>query len=389
MRRVRVAWLLPLALAASRCGPDGATGPAGTGTGAAKRADERPLRDFPLETPVAGDAAAAAKHVAAARQAVGLGHPDVAKQSLQAALAADPANLEALLLRGTIGLQKSFAWEPMQALTAFRLARLVDPASLPARIGEANARVALEDDAGAAALLQELADDEAAGRTKPTEEQRGLVQRGLGQVALRGGRFEEALRHADAALAIRPTDRASLTLRAEVLERLGKLPEAVASLDVALRQRQDDSTLHFAMARLQRKLGATGEAERHAKAYQSLLPFEEDGSTSFRTDWPRRIGLRRDLVAACPEFKRGRHLLVRELLGGKEFAAARAECDALLAADAADSEAWFLQAKALAGLGDYAGARRAADEMAKTGKVAPPVHEELLREIEKTANGGK
>lgn len=344
--------------------------------------------DAPIVAPVHGDVSQAATHVALARREIGLGHPEEAKRELQAALAADPANLEALLLRGIVGLQKSFAYEPLQALAAYRTARLVDPSSTAAKVGEAAARVALEDDVGAAPLLDELIEADERGSAPLAEEQRALVHRSRGQLALRAGRFDAALLEAERALKLRETDRATLQLRAEVFERMGRPADALADLEIGLSLRGDDSSLHFAASRVLRKLGRGEEAARHQKAYEALRRFEEDASKAFREDARLRIALRREFVAAWPEWKRGRHLLVRELLAGSDLAAAQVEVDALLAADVGDPEAWFLQAKVRVAQRDFAAARAAADRMMATGKVAPPVRDELLREIEQAAAGG-
>ncbi|MSR45790.1 MAG: tetratricopeptide repeat protein [Planctomycetes bacterium] len=393
-RRASVAraLVLPVLWLSAACGDDVADGVAtngdeavGGGAGGAQRA----RFDLPIAQPIPGDASRAATHVALALREIGLGHPDEAKRELKSALEADPANLTALLLRGDIGMQKTFAYEPLLALSAYRAARLVDPRNAAAKVGEACARVALEDDVGAAPLLQELADDDLSGRAALRDEQRALMRRSKATLALRAGRFDEALLEVERALHARTSDRMALALRAEIFERMKRPEDALTDLEMALAMRGDDPSLHFAASRVLRRLGRTEDAARHQRAYDSLRLFEEDASTAFREDFPRRIALRRELIAAWPEWKRGRHLLVRELLGGNELAEAMSECDALLTAQAGDVEAWFLKSKVLCAQGDFAGARDAADRMIATGKVAPPVRDELLREIEKAANGGK
>lgn len=387
MRRlVRSSALALAALALGACdGPDAPT-PAGGG-GGAPIAAERARFDFPIETPRPGDPLAAAPRVAAAQQELRLGHAPEALAHLRAALELDPACLEALLLRGTIGLQKSFAYEPLQALAAFRAARLVDPQSLPARVGEASARLALEDDVGAAPLFVELAADDEAGRIAPSDDQRAIVRRGLAQIALRAGQFEAALLDAERALKLRP-ERTTLALRAEIFERMGRPDDARADLALALAQKGDDASLHFAAARIERKLGATELAERHLRAYQALLPFEEDASSAFKEDHARRVQLRRDFLAAWPEHRRARHLLIRELQAAREFAEAKRELEALVAAAPGDGEAWFLLAQVHHAQGDGAAARAAADRMLATG-VAQPVYDDLLRQLAAKSDGAK
>ncbi len=344
--------------------------------------------DFPIDLPRSGDASAAAAKVAQAQVEIGLGHPQETIARLREALELDPAHLDALLLRGTVGLQKKFAYEPLQALAAFRTARLVDPQSLAARVGEANARLALEDDRGAEALFTALAEEDASGRVALSDDQRAVVRRGLAQAALRAGRFDAALLDAERSLKLRP-DRNTLALRAEIFERMGRPADALADLMLALAQKGDESSLHFAAARVQRKLGDAKEADRHLRAYQALLPFEEDASTAFKNDSARRIALRREFLAAWPEHRRARHLLIRELQAGKQWSAAQAELEALIAATPDDPEAWFLQAQILQAQGDSAGARAAADRMLATGKVGQPVYDDLLRELAKSRDAAR
>jgi len=376
----RVATLLLLAACGAACdrSDDGASGSA---TGAASsRAHER--LEVELVRPVPGDPRAAAPLVAQARVELSLGRQDVAQKRLEEALAADPANLEALIFQGTLLLAKGLVYDPSLALIAFRTARLVDPESASARVGEAVAHAELENDERAQELVGALLADDAAGRVKLIDEQRAALRRSSGRLALRAAQLDSALREADAALALKPSDRASMILRAEVLERSGRPDDAEAQLQRALQLRPEDASAHFARARVLRRLGRAAEAEQETRIHQALVPFEEVASKAFRTDWPRRIELRRQLLAAWPEFRRGHHLLVRELLGGGEFDAARSELATLLAEQPDDAEALFLLAKTLAKQGDKTGARAAADQMLQTGRASPEIHADLLRTIE-------
>jgi tetratricopeptide (TPR) repeat protein len=376
------------------CGDDGpveigGARPAASGdTVASSKAADRMALDAPLPVPVPGDAPAAAMHLAKAQRAMALGLPEETLHELKAALAADPAHLDSLLFRGFVGMQKTFAYEPLQALAAYRTARLVEPRSVTARVGEATARIALEDDARAAPLLEELLSDDESGRFALSDEQRAIVWRSRAELRLRAGRFDDALLDAERALKLRETDRASLALRAEVLERLERGEDALSDVRIALSIRGDDATLHFVAARLLRKLGRGEEAARHQRAYESLRRFEEDASKSFREDWPLRIRLRREFVAAWPEWTRGRHQLVRELLGGLDLASAQDELSALIGLDPADAEAWYLQARVRIAAKDFAGAVEAIDRMMATGKVKPPVRDELLRELAQAKGDG-
>jgi len=388
----RATTLLALAVA-SGCGGD--PQPLAVGGGGGASAGAQPPAggattafDAPIQPPAPGNAAAAAAHLAQARRAMGLGLPEETLRELKAALAADPAHLDTLLFRGFVGMQKTFAYEPLQALAAYRTARAVEPRSVTAKVGEATARVALEDDVGAAPLLEELLADDERGAAPLSDEQRAIVWRSRAQLLVRAGKFDAALLDAERALKLRETDRASLALRAEVFERMGRSEDAQDDLRIALNLRGDDASLHFAAARVLRKLGRAEDAARHLRAYEALRRFEEDASKSFRDDWPLRIRLRREFVAAWPEWSRGRHQLVRELLGGGEVAAAEQETAALLAADATDAEAWYLQARVRIAARDFAGAGTAIDRMMATGKVPPPVRDELLRELAQARGGG-
>jgi tetratricopeptide (TPR) repeat protein len=351
--------------------------------------DPRSRLDAPLAKPAKGDAAKAAPLVDAARRAAVAGQPLEAHKLLEQALVADPSCVDALLLRGNLLLEKSSGYMPSVAITCYRLALLVDPANVAARVGEAVTRVELSDDERARTQLVALLDDEGAQRLVLAIPQRAAVHRSLGRVALRAGRSDEARREVDAALALNANDRNALVLRSEVDERDGRDDAALAGLDAAIALRPDSAAPHFARARVLRRLGRTADADRETRIHRALLPFEEEGAKEFATDWPRRIALRRELVDAWPEFRRARHVLVRELIAGRELDAARAELGKLVAEDATDGEAWFLMARASARAGDAAAARAAADKMLATGRSSQAVYDDLLREIEKGRDEGK
>jgi len=390
---VRAPRLLLLAAAsAAGCGPSEAApgdGGAPPASGEAKEfaGRSRARLDVELRKPQPGDPAQAAPLVEEAKRALALGQLPGALKVLDEALRLDPAFLDALILRGSLQLERTAGYDPAQALLSYRLAELVDGGSVAARVGEVVARVELEDDERAAALIEELLRDESERRLSFNDGQRAALHRSRARVALRAGRFEDALRDADAALSARGVDRISLQLRAEILERSGRAADADADLVRSLQVKPDDGTAHFARARVLRRLSRTADAEREMRIYQALLPFEQEASKAFMTDWPRRIALRRDLVAAYPEFRRARHLLVRELLGGKELDLARAELDKLVNEQSDDAEAWYLLAKVRAQKGDAAGARDAADRMLATKKTQRAVYDDLLREIESVDAG--
>jgi predicted Zn-dependent protease len=347
--------------------------------------------EMPIEKPRPGDAAAAAPLVAQARSELLLGRQDVAEKLLEQALAADPANLQALNFQGTLLLAKGLIYDPSLALLSFRTALLVEPGNVAARVGEAVAHAELEDDERAQQLVATLLADDAAGRVALLDDQRIALHRSAGRLALRAARLDDALREVDAAIVIRPgdkADRASVVLRAEILERSGRAAEAEAELSRALKSSPEDAAVHFARARVLRRLGRAAEADQEVRIHQALVPFEEVASKAFRTDWPRRIELRRALIAAWPEYRRAHHLLVRELLGAGQLPDARAELDALLAEQPNDAEALFLLARTLAKQGDKEGARaaaarmRAAAEPVRGAAAARQIYDDLMRAIE-------
>ncbi len=389
MNRRTCAVALAFCFGVSACGDAGDLAADGSGSSTRLADGDRSRLDLPITPPAPGDGVAAAVKVEEARREWSLGHPEQVKQRLLEALALDPANLEALLLRGAVGLAKSFAYDPLHALAAFRTALLVDPANGTARVGEALARVELADDLAAEQLLQVIVEDDGSARVKLDDDQRASVQRALAQLHLRAGRFEPALLASERALQLRANDRASRALRAEILERLDRPAEAAADLEVAISMRPDEASLHFAYARVLRRLERPDDAARQTRIHRALQPFEEDASEAFKTDWTRRIELRRELVAAFPEFRRARHLLVRELLSGRQLVEAQTELDALVAADSADAEAWFLLAKLRVQQGDAVAARMAADRMLATGRVKQLMYDDLLREISGAADGGR
>jgi tetratricopeptide (TPR) repeat protein len=214
-----------------------------------------------------------------------------------------------------------------------------------------------------------------------SNEQRAVVRRSFATTALRDRRFEDALRDVDGALALHGDDAESVRLRAEVFERTERLVEAEADLARAIAMQPESAAAHFARARVLRRLGRAEEAEREQRIHAALQPFEEIVSKAFYKDWPRRIELRRELIDAFPEFRRARHLLVRELLGGGELDAALAELDRLIAEREKDVEAWFLLARVRAKRGEPEPARAAADRMLELDPRRNAVHADLLQEI--------
>lgn len=389
MRPLPNALLAVLCAAACRPGEgaDGDDGAARGGGGVDFAGRSRARLDVVIETPRKGDAAAAAAKLARARDEFQLGRPEAALKLTAEALELDPAHLDTLLFRGTLLLAKGMVYDPSLALLAFRVALRVDPACVAARVGEAVARVELEDDERAEQLALAILADDAGGRGELGHEQRAALRRSIARVALRAARFDDALREVDAARTLHDRDRASILLRAEILERTDRAEEAVIELQRAISQKPEDASAHFASARLLRRLGRIEEAAKALRIYQALLPFEQEAAKAFRTEWPRRIALRRELVAAWPEYRRGRHQLVRELIGARELEEARAELQRLLDEQPGDAEAWFLMARTLAKAGDREGARAAADRMLATGAVKRVVHDDLLHEIEKGADG--
>ena len=370
-----------LVLVVSACGEQEAA-PSPPGSGATFVGKSQSRLDAPIAPPTRGDPAAAQANYEAALKELAVRHVEAALKQLDAANQRDATHLPTLLLLGTLFLDRGAAWDPSRALIACRTALLVAPTNVNARIGEALARVELEDDERAAPLLAALAAEDAAKSTALTDDQRAGVHRGLARLALRAGTLDDALREAELSLHARERDRQTLSLRADILERSGKLAEADADLTIAISLKPDDSRLHFARARVLRRLDRVGDAEREMRICQALQPFDEDLSKAFQSDWPRRIELRRALVAAYPEFRRGRHQLVRELLGGSELAAARTELDLLIAEQPDDVEAFFLLAKVLAKQGDKTAAHDAASRMLATGKTQQAVYDDLLREID-------
>jgi tetratricopeptide (TPR) repeat protein len=336
--------------------------------------------DLPLERPLPGDAADGERHLAQARQLVGMRRLAEAAYALDVALAADPASFEALSMQGNVLLMPGPQREPTRALKCFRLARMLDPEDPSALLQEAYCRTVLQDDARAKELFAQFEAQVALTGHELSPARQALRARGLGELALRAGQFEAALDHFDAALRVAPEEARIMFQRTEVLERLGRLEDAERQLVAAIARRPEEPQYHFLRALLLRRLGRPDEAARERRIYELLVPFQEDVSRRFAEDHTERLRLRRELVEVYPAFDRAVFLLVTELLEAGELAEAEGMLRGVLAEQPDHAEARYLLAKAQARGGDFAAAHETAESMREAG-APEPAYQALLREI--------
>jgi tetratricopeptide (TPR) repeat protein len=172
--------------------------------------------------PAARDAAARpADAGAAARLAMAL-HAweqwDHAHAAYARAIAIAPDTFDWIYLDGLVLMRMA---RPIEAAQRFARARALDPASLAARVKQADALLDAGDTATARDACAELAADP---RTEP------FGRFGLGRLAAEARRHDEALRELDRALALVPDFGPAHYARARSLRALGRLDEAAQAL---------------------------------------------------------------------------------------------------------------------------------------------------------------
>ncbi len=234
---------------------------------------ERLLQDTPDET------ALYALYVNRGVNRIGKGNPEGAVADLTRAVRLRPDESAAYL-----DLAKAYQEQHRLAEAAEQLSRavaLTAPAGMAA-VYRSRAKVdQQQNDLEAAARdLKQAALLEPDGKESPAAAADFLL---MGRLLMRSGQYEEAVRTADAALAITPDDPAAHRLRAEAFLRLDRYGEAIHSLDRHLQAerragRLPDAAVYRARAQAH---AVVGEAAEAADDYTRFLELARDDAAGY------------------------------------------------------------------------------------------------------------
>lgn len=287
------------------------------------------FEDEPLERPLAGDRGRALEPYARARELERTGANGAALKQLDAALAADPAFVEARLLAAKLRLKDGLEYAPMTALLDARRVRLLEPDLPGAIVTEGIARFVLDDSVRARPLLERFL---ALPPENSTPSSRAAAEEALGFLAVRRGDVDEAAQRMERALAIRPERAYTYYGLAIVADARGDLVAKERFLDAAL---QRDA--HLLPARHERFLllmrsGRREEAAREKQIVEVMRPLRDDNKVVFSDDHAGKARLWRDLAQLLPEDVKCREMRVRELALARDNVAAADEGEAALRA---------------------------------------------------------
>lgn len=105
------------------------------------------------------------------------------------------------------------------------------------------------------------------------------------------GRLDEAMAQLEEAIRLKPGHLLAQLRMGELLERAGRAPEAAQRYRLALRLRPDLPDAHFALGKLAFEQGWGDEARRHLLRYLELAPVETGGSAKAARGWLARLGV--------------------------------------------------------------------------------------------------
>jgi Flp pilus assembly protein TadD len=103
------------------------------------------------------------------------------------------------------------------------------------------------------------------------------------------GRLDEALAQVEEAVRLDPGHVLSHLRMAEIFQRTGRTQEAAERYRLVLRLRPDLPDAHFALGRLAFEQGWAGEARLHLRRYLELAPVESGGSLQAARAWLARL----------------------------------------------------------------------------------------------------
>jgi tetratricopeptide (TPR) repeat protein len=282
-----------------------------------------------------------------ARERVDASDPDEARARFELAVAADPECAPAHVEFGYFLFEDSPTVDYGRAIEQFEIALRLDPADPLAVCGLGIALQELGDvDRADPLLRQALASErvqQAPGRTM-------VATAALAKIAALRGRTDEALaRFGEAARSPAATPRATaiyLTSRAELLAESGRAPQAEAELREAIALDPENLRAHHHLSQQLAKRGERAEAQKEARIDEILRQIFDHTARRFRVDVDRTVRLRRELVAAWPEYARGPYALVHELLACGRLDEARGEIEKLVKRDGPTAELQELAARA-------------------------------------------
>ena len=341
--------------------------------GATPRAngDEVPALEMAVERPQPGDRDEAIRRAIEGRRLADAGRLERALHELEAAVAADPACVEARVELGFFLLEEAEETNYGGALLHFRVARLLAPEEPFAVCGEGLSRADLGDAARAEPLLRGSID-----AMRPHATRFAIVTASLAGIAATRGRTDEAIAGFRAAADVPGIPRRAraiyLSKLADLLVEAHRPAEAEPRLREAIELDPENLRAHYLLTRVLAQRGATAEAAREARVHEALRALEDHRSKRHRQDVDRTLRLRRELNAAWPEYSRGAYALVGEMLEHARFKDALAELGELSRRDGATQEIHGLLARAKAGSGDLAGARDSLVAMTRAGPTVSP-----------------
>lgn len=336
--------------------------------------------DAPIALPSKGDTAAAVPWFQQAIAARSSSRSRDAIRAFERTLELDPAHPGALIEYGFLLVEPGAEQNLGRALLLFRTARRVAPDQLHAIVGEGVARSWLGDAARAEPLLRD-----ALARLPPESVgRRAWAQLALADLCSADGRHDEALRlYAEvAAPTIAAAQRgAALVRSADLLAQLDRPSEAEPRLRAALALDPENVRTHYLLAQLLARRpddASRAEAAKEQRIHALLRELRDHLSTLYVKDTARRTALWQELGTVWPEHRRLPYSLLRDQLDGGDWSGAKNTAAQLLARDGRTAEACWLAARAEAGGGDLAAARRHADAMEQADPQVPPA---LLRTV--------
>ena len=299
-----------------------------------------------------------------------------ARDAFQQAVDADPAHFGALVEYGFALVDTQEDLNQGLALRQFRLARLLRPEDPIATCGEAIARQGVGDFAAARPLLARVLSDE---RLSDQSQRRALAHFSMAELLFAEGDAAAAEPHYTTALEICAPDRRPFFLvgYATFLVSQNQLDQADTLLQEAIEQNPLHVTAHYQRFRLLTRQQQTEAAEKERKIHEILRQLSDYSSQYYAADADRVIGLRRDMIAAFPEYPRARRDLIRECLNHQRYREALQEIS-IESKAGVNAELLYLSARANAGLGRLDVAR---DVTQRFYQLAPNAPDSLILDI--------
>jgi tetratricopeptide (TPR) repeat protein len=282
-----------------------------------------------------------------ARDQVAASRTDEAREAFERAVAADPECAPAHVEFGYFLFEDSPTIDYGRAIEQFEIALRLDPTDPFAVCGLGIALQELGDVDRAEPLLRRSLASE---RVKLAPGRTMVATAALAKIDALRGRNDEALAgFAAAARSGAATPRATaiyLTSRAELLAECGRATEAESELREAIALDPENLRAHHHLSQRLAKRGARAEAQKEARIDEILRQLFDHTARRFRVDVDRTLRLRRELVAAWPEYARGPYALAHELVACGRLDEARGVIEQLVKRDGPTAELQELAAGA-------------------------------------------